>query len=138
MTVEAAGWAWGLHPPQTPATRAHLPPLIRVCVATAMFWQAKCYDAKFTALHFAAKNGHAPCAESLLKAGAEASLKNKVSDGAAGRGGRHGLLGRGVVRVGDGPCAGAAPRLRAAQPPPPLAHRPRRPPPLLPGPHRRL
>ena len=37
--------------------------------------------AKWTALHLATMCGHAPCAESLLKAGADASLKNNVSNG---------------------------------------------------------
>ena len=40
-----------------------------------------------TALHGAAGNGHAPCVEALLKAGADARLKDKVRDGAEGRGG---------------------------------------------------
>ena len=37
---------------------------------------------KWTALHWAAYAGHAPCVEALLKAGADARLKGKVSDGA--------------------------------------------------------
>ena len=52
---------------------------------------------KSTALHKAARNGHAPCVEALLKAGADARLKDKVSDGAEGRGGMcKGAWGRGV------------------------------------------
>ena len=88
-----------------------------------------------TALHKAACNGHAPCVEALLKAGADARLKDKVSDGAEGRGGRRkGALKRGA-RVGfrgEGPCVGAAPPLRAAHSPRPLP--PRRPPPPPPLP----
>jgi len=51
---------------------------------------------KQTALHHAAYNGHAPCVEALLKAGADARVKDEVSDGAEGRGGRlKGAWGRG-------------------------------------------
>ena len=52
-----------------------------------------------TALVLAAAEGHAPCVASLLKAGADASLENNVSDGAEGRGGEAGRGGgRGLRR----------------------------------------
>ena len=89
-----------------------------MCAAAAASRQSKS-----TALHLAALNGHAPCVEALLKAGADARLKDKVRDGAEGRGGRRkGARGRGAGGVGlggKGPCAGAAPPLRAARSPPP-------------------
>ena len=53
------------------------PPLTRVCGAAAASRQNK-----NTALILTAYFGHAPCAESLLKAGGDASLEDKVSDGA--------------------------------------------------------
>ena len=81
---------------------------------------------KRTALHYAAgcgptgryypgsKRGDVLCAESLIKAGADASLKDAVSEGRQGVGGRRGNMGGGRGRGGGGPCAGAAPPLRAA------------------------
>ena len=53
------------------------PPLTRVCAAAAASRQIK-----NTALHWAATRRHAPCVESLLKAGADASIEDKVRDGA--------------------------------------------------------
>ena len=76
---------------QTPPARPP-PPLTRVCAAAAASRQTK-----RTALHNAAYSGEAPCVEALLKAGADARLKDKVSDGAEGRGGRRKRgLGRGA------------------------------------------
>ena len=70
-----------------------------------------------TVLHDAALYGHASCVESLLKAGADASLKNEVSDSAEGQGGRRVGSGRGAGRGwGKGPCADAESPLRAASP----------------------
>ena len=67
------------------------PPLTRVRAAAPASRQRK-----MTALHKAACNGHAPCVEALLKAGADARVKDEVSDGAEGRGGRlKGAWGRG-------------------------------------------
>ena len=63
-------------------------PLTHVCGAAAAFRQDK-----YTALHCAVFNGRAPCVESLLKAGADASLKTNVSDGVKGRGVGVGLRG---------------------------------------------
>jgi len=111
-------WAGGSHPPQAPATRPpHPPPLTRACACGAA---AACQPDKTTALHNAAFHKHAPCVELLLKAGADASLKDDVSDGAEGRGGRRGGFGaRGGAGVGGGALlTSAAPPLRAAQPPP--------------------
>jgi len=133
----ARGVGWGVaprlrHPPPAlPPAAAHP----RVCGAAAASRQNK-----RTALHCAAYWGHAPCAESLLKAGADASLKDTVSDGAKGRGGRRGG-GRGEGRGGGGrrgPITGVAPPLRAAhpQPSPPRGRPP--PPPPLPPPRRRV
>ena len=68
---------------QTPPARLP-PPLTHVCAAAPASRQDK-----WTALHLAAKNGHAPCVEALLKAGADASLEDEVSHGAEGRRGRH-------------------------------------------------
>ena len=114
---------------QTPPARPP-PPLTRVCAAAPASRQYK-----GTALRKAACNGHAPCVEALLKAGADARLKNKVRDGAEGRGGRRkgawGARGGGGA-WGEGPCAGTAPPLRAAHSPRP--HPPRRPPPPPPLP----
>ena len=112
VAVGGAGWAGGSHPPQVPATRT--PPATtahpRVCGAAAASRQGK-----LTALHYAADEGHAPCVESLLKAGADASLKDRVSDGAEGRaGGRRGWSGRGWG--GRGPAQ--APRRLSAPPRP--------------------
>ena len=64
---------------QTPPAR--LPPPLtppRVCPAAAS------PQTKKTALHLAAYVGHAPCVEVLLEAGADASLKDEVSDGTEG------------------------------------------------------
>ena len=86
---ERAGlWLWGARgglggvasasgtlPPLPP------PPLTRVCGAAAASRQMK-----RTALHWAAESGVVPCVELLLKAGADASLEDMVSDGAEGRG----------------------------------------------------
>ena len=67
-------------PPLALCLRHHLPPpIVRVCAAAAASRQSQ-----RTALHSAADNGHAPCVEALLKAGADARLKNDVSDGAEG------------------------------------------------------
>ena len=107
-----AGWAGGSHPPQAPAARPPArPPLTRVCGAAAASRQ---YHR--TALHWAAYGGHAPCVASLLKAGADASLKDEVSDGAEGRGGEAWGVG---ARGGGGGGGGALRRRRAASPPPP-------------------
>ena len=54
------------------------PPLAHGCGAAAAFRQDN-----YTALHWAVIAGRAPCVESLLKAGADASLKTNVSDGHA-------------------------------------------------------
>ena len=82
-----------------------------------------------TVLHDAALYGHASCVESLLKAGADASLKNEVSDGAEGRGGRRVGSGRGTERGRGGAlcrrCAASPRRPGCPRPPPPG-----RPPPL--------
>ena len=115
------------HPPHPPAP---LLPLTRVCGAAAASRQSK-----NTALHFAAFNGHAPCFKSLLEAGADASLKDQVSNGAEGRGGRRGgWVGRGAGRgwVRGLACTGAAPPLSAPPSPRPLP--PGRPPPPPPSP----
>ena len=66
-----------------------------------------------TVLHDAALYGHASCVESLLKAGADASLKNEVSDGAEGQGERRCGVG---ARRGAGVGEGALCRRRAASP----------------------
>ena len=60
------------------------PPLAHVCGAAAAFRQDN-----YTALHCAVIQCRASCVESLLKAGADASLKTNVSDGheGSGRGG---------------------------------------------------
>ena len=79
-------------PSRLQAPPARPPPLTRACAAAAASRQ---YGS--TALHFAARNGSAPCVEALLKAGADARLKNWVRDGAEGRGGRRkGAWGRGA------------------------------------------
>jgi len=117
----ARGVGWGVasaagtrHPPAPPAA-AHP----RVCGGTA----AASRQNKVTALHIAAYYGHAPCAESLIKAGADASLKDMVSDGTEGRGGRRGggsgRRGRGGGLWGEGACSQAPRRLSA-----PRSHRP--------------
>eukprot|EP00964_Phaeocystis_antarctica_P159671 scaffold130820_cov36-Phaeocystis_antarctica.AAC.1 len=79
----------GSHPPQTPATHpptADTHPRVRGAAATSR-------QDKWTALYLAAKSkttggfrraaqdprGHASCVESLLKAGADTSLKTDVS-----------------------------------------------------------
>jgi len=54
-----------------------------VCAAAAASRQDK-----WTALHLAAHYGHAPCVEALLKAGADARLKDEVREGAEGSGGK--------------------------------------------------
>ena len=59
-----------------PAAAAHPP----ACVWPA----AASPQTKKTALHLAAYVGHAPCVEVLLEAGADASLKDEVSDGTEG------------------------------------------------------
>ena len=89
----------------------------------ACVWAAS-RQTKSTALHMAAARNHAPCLESLLEAGADASLKDHVSDGANmaewwGRGEGAGW----VCGCGEGPCAGNAPPLRAARSPRPLLPR---------------
>ena len=120
MVVRHGGWAGGSQPPQAPATRPPArPPLTRVCGAAAASRQHK-----WTALHEAAHKSHAPCVESLLKAGADASLRNEVSDGAEGQGGRRGGVGARGWGWGGG---GALRRRRAASP-----RRPQ-PPPAPPG-----
>jgi len=117
-------WRWGggvgaggSHPPQAPATRH--PPARRRSPACVCGAAAASRQRKMTALHEAAHYGHAPCVESLLKAGADASLKNGVSDGAEGRGGRRGGVGaRGRARGGgEGPCSQAPRRLSAPRSP---------------------
>ena len=94
---------------QTPPARLP-PPLTRVCAAAPASRQYK-----ETALQKAAYRGHAPCVEALLKAGADARLKDEVRDGAEGRGGRRkGVWGaRGEGGLGGG---GALRRRRAAPP----------------------
>ena len=115
----AVGGAWGglggrirlRHPP--PAAAAH-----------SRVWGGRPASRQLTrtALHLAADNGHAPCVESLLKARADASLKDYVSNGAEGRGGRRGGLGRGLGLGGGG----ALRSRRAASPRRPTsAHCPR-------------
>jgi hypothetical protein len=94
-------------PPARPPAAAH--PRVCACGAAAASRQRK-----RTALHKAAFGGRAPCVESLLKAGADASLKNGVSDGAEGLGGRRG-------GGGPGPCSQAPRRLSAPPSPPPLS-----------------
>jgi len=104
------------HPPPARPARRRSPAC--VCGAAAASRQDK-----NTSLHKAAKNGHAPCVESLLKAGADANLKDGVSDGAEGRGGRRGGgSGKGAGRElwGEGPCSLTPRRLSAPPPPPPL------------------
>ena len=118
VVVRHGGWAGGSQPPQAPATRPPArPPLTRVCGAAAASRQHK-----WTALHEAAHKSHAPCVESLLKAGADASLEDEVSDGAEGQGGRRGGVGARGWGWGGG---GALRRRRAASPrrpqPPPSA-----------------
>ena len=54
------------------------PPLAHGCGAAAAFRQDN-----YTALHCAVIQCRASCVESLLKAGADASLKTNVSDGHA-------------------------------------------------------
>ena len=105
------GVGWGVasaydtrYPPQ---------PLTRVCGTAVASRQGK-----VAVLHDAALFGHASCVESLLKAGADVSLKNEVSDCTEGRGGgRWGGQGEGRSRVWEGPCAGAAPLFPAGLPP---------------------
>eukprot|EP00964_Phaeocystis_antarctica_P159288 scaffold130269_cov36-Phaeocystis_antarctica.AAC.1 len=80
------GWAGGVA--SAPGTR-HSPACRRR--SPACVWAAAASrQGGETALHCVAFNGHASCVESLLKAGADASLKDKVSGGAEGRGGRRG------------------------------------------------
>jgi len=81
---------------QTPPARPP-PPLTCVCAAAPASRQEKRTALHLAALHRAAFDGHAPCVEALLKAGADARLKDTVSDGAEGRGGRRkGAWGRGA------------------------------------------
>ena len=88
------------------------PPLTRVRAAAPASRQYK-----GTALRTAARNGHAPCVEALLKAGADARLKDEVRDGAEGRGGRRkGARGDGRGWGLGGPCVGAAPPAAPASP----------------------
>ena len=80
----SAGGCAPLPPYPNPYPAAATPvPLTHVCGAAAASRQVK-----MTAMHLAADEGHTPCVESLLEAGADASLKDIVSDGAEGRGGR--------------------------------------------------
>ena len=84
-----------------------------------------------TALHYAASWGRTPCVGSLLKAGADSSLSDEVSDAAEGRGGRRGWVGGGGSGRGsslDGGPAQAPCRLSA-----PSSPRPRGPPPGVPA-----
>jgi len=115
-------WAGGSHPPQAPATRH--PPARRRSPACVCGAAAPPRQGKRTALHIAASRGHAPCAESLIKAGTDASLKGEVSDGAEGRGGRRGggfgARGQGGGCGGRGPCSQASRRLSAPPSPRPL------------------
>ena len=120
--------------PSPSAFRHHLPAcrrrFIRVCAAAAASRQAK-----WTALHHAAYDGHAPCVEALLKAGADARLKDEVRDGAEGRGGRRkGAWGRGAGATED---VSAAPPAAPSSPlrPSPSALAARRP--CRPTPRRR-
>jgi len=138
---ERAGlWRWGgsgcglgvrirlRHPPPARPARRRSPAC--VCGAAAASRQEK-----RTALHEAARYGHAPCVDSLLKAGADASLKDEVSDGAEGRGGRREGVG---ARGQGGGCGGRGPvhRRRAAslRRPAPGLLPPGRPPPPPPPP----
>ena len=77
MALGGVGWAWEVasasYTRRPPARRRRSPAF----GATAASRQAE-----ITALHRAAYSGQAPCVESLLKAGADASLEDKVSDGA--------------------------------------------------------
>ena len=108
VAVGGAEWAWGFVSASGTATYPAAAPLTRVCGAAAASRQSK-----YTALHFAAMMGEVPCVKSLLKAGADASLKDGVSDGAEGRGGgRSGVGARG--RGGGG--GGGLRRRRAASP----------------------
>ena len=133
-------WRWGggvgaggSHPPQAPATRH--PPARRRSPACVCGAAAASRQSKRTALHYAAYNGQTSCVESLLKAGADASLKDEVSDGAEGRGGRREGVG---ARGQGGGCGGRGPvhRRRAAslRRPAPGLLPPGRPPPPPPPP----
>ena len=73
----ARGGLWGRTRLRHPPPARPPPPLTRVCGAAAASRQGN-----MTALHCAVFNGRAPCVESLLKAGADASLADTVSYGA--------------------------------------------------------
>ena len=69
----------------------------------------------WTALHWAVTNEHTDCAKSLIKAGADTSLRDKVRHGAARRGGG----GDNMVGGGGGqPCVGGAGKPAVTAPPP--------------------
>ena len=121
------GVGWGVasaydtrYPPQ---------PLTRVCGTAVASRQGK-----VAVLHDAALFGHASCVESLLKAGADVSLKNEVSDCTEGRGGgRWGGSGRGAEQgVGGALCRRSAPLSRGAAASMPPLHQLSTPPPPLP------
>ena len=103
-----------MRPPSRPP-----PSFTRVCGAAAASRQGK-----MAVLHEAALYGHACCVESLLKAGANASLKNEVSGGAEGRGGKRLGSGRGTERVWGRGLVQASRRLSAPPCPRPLPSSP--------------
>ena len=110
------------------------PPRSSACVGP----RAAPRQINWTALHHAAAFGRADCVESLLKAGADASLKDdgadNVSDGAEGRGGRHCGVGARAWGGGGGRGPEQAPR-RLSAPPSPRPLLPGRPPLPPPSPH---
>ena len=109
VAVRGAGWAGGSH--SGPPAR---PPLTRVSGAAAASRQNM-----NTALHYAVHNSEngALCVASLLKAGADASLTDKVSDGAEGRGGEAWGAGtKGGDRGWGGRGPAQAPRRLSAPP----------------------
>ena len=111
---EGCGRLGGVRPPSRPP-----PSFTRVCGAAAASRQGK-----MAVLHEAALYGHACCVESLLKAGANASLKNEVSGGAEGRGGKRLGSGRGTERVWGRGLVQASRRLSAPPCPRPLPSSP--------------
>ena len=62
----------------------------------------------WTALHWAVTNEHTGCAKSLIKAGADTSLRDKVRHGVALRGGGPWYGGRAGVWGGKGSYRGSA------------------------------
>jgi hypothetical protein len=72
---------------------------------------------KWTALHYAAINGRAPCVKSLLKAGADASLKDDEGDTALDRAKR--MKHTEVIKILENPAAYLAAQVGRAAPHPP-------------------